>query len=152
MKNFTCLWTPLPTSEPQYTCPCCIRWASVHVKWNRVCMWCCPALLQQVFRVHVYLPSSECCREQLTDRMFLWTSSIGPGLWEILSLRSSASRAFFSFSCLACRDGSADVSVKGTEKQKRAYEQKQNTSRRECLFLQNEDWLLHFAENIRILL
>lgn len=50
----------------------------------------------------------------LTDRMFLCTSSMGPGLWEILSLRSSASRALFSCSCLACRDGSADVSAVDT--------------------------------------
>lgn len=62
----------------------------------------------------VYLPSGEVCRGQLTERMFLWTSSMGPGRWEILSLRSSASRARFSCSCLACREGSADVSVNDT--------------------------------------
>ncbi|TNN48830.1 hypothetical protein EYF80_040954 [Liparis tanakae] len=46
--------------------------------------------------------------------MFLCTSSMGPGRWEILSLRSSASRARFSCSCLACSDGSADVSAEHT--------------------------------------
>lgn len=64
--------------------------------------------------VCVCLPSIEFCRWQSTDRMFLWTSSMGPGRWEILSLRSSARRARFSWSCLACRDGSADVSVEDT--------------------------------------
>ena len=48
-----------------------------------------------------------------TGRMFLWTSSMGPGRWEILSLRSSASLALLSCSCLAWRDGSADVSAGG---------------------------------------
>lgn len=64
-----------------------------------------------VFKFQV--PSGE-STVQLTDRMFLWTSSMGPGLWEILSLRSSANRARFSCSCLACRDGSADVSAEVT--------------------------------------
>lgn len=70
-----------------------------------LCVYC--------IRQCVSIPSSECCRGQSrsTGRMFLWMSSIGPGLWEILSLRSSASLALFSCSCLACRDGSADVSV-----------------------------------------
>lgn len=50
-----------------------------------------------------------------TGRMFFSTSSMGPGRWAIFSLRSSASRALFSFSCLACRDGSAEVSARGRE-------------------------------------
>lgn len=52
-----------------------------------------------------------CLRLLWTGRMFLWMSSIGPGRWEILSFRSSARRARFSRSCLAWRDGSADVSI-----------------------------------------
>lgn len=50
-----------------------------------------------------------------TGRMFFSTSSMGPGLCAIFSLRSSASLALFSFSCLAWREGSADVSVRGRE-------------------------------------
>lgn len=50
-----------------------------------------------------------------TGRMFFSTSSMGPGLCAIFSLRSSASLALFSFSCLACREGSAEVSARGRE-------------------------------------
>lgn len=45
--------------------------------------------------------------------MFFSTSSMGPGLCAIFSLRSSASLALFSFSCLAWREGSAEVSTVG---------------------------------------
>lgn len=51
-----------------------------------------------------------CLMLEWTGRMFLWISSMGPGRWEILSFKSSASRALFSCSCLAWSDGSADVS------------------------------------------
>lgn len=50
-----------------------------------------------------------------TGRMFFSTSSMGPGLWAIFSLRSSASLALLSFSCLAWREGSAEVSARGKE-------------------------------------
>lgn len=50
-----------------------------------------------------------------TGRMFFSTSSMGPGLCAIFSLRSSASLALFSFSCLAWREGSAEVSARGRE-------------------------------------
>lgn len=46
-----------------------------------------------------------------TGKIFFSTSSIGPGLCAIFSLRSSASLALFSFSCLAWREGSAEVST-----------------------------------------
>lgn len=48
-----------------------------------------------------------------TGKMFFSTSSMGPGLCAIFSLRSSASLALFSFSCLAWREGSAEVSIVG---------------------------------------
>lgn len=51
-----------------------------------------------------------CLMLEWTGRMFLWISSMGPGRWEILSFKPSVRRAFFSRSCLAWRDGSADVS------------------------------------------
>lgn len=46
-----------------------------------------------------------------TGRMFFSTSSKGPGRWASFSFRSSASRALFNLSCVACSDGSATVSV-----------------------------------------
>lgn len=48
-----------------------------------------------------------------TGKIFFSTSSMGPGLCAIFSLRSSASLALFSFSCLAWREGSAEVSIVG---------------------------------------
>ena len=56
------------------------------------------------------LPMMACLMLEWMGRMFLWISSMGPGRWEILSFKSSASRALFSCSCLAWSDGSADVS------------------------------------------
>lgn len=50
-----------------------------------------------------------------TGRIFFSTSSSGPGLLAIFSLRSSASLALFSFICVACREGSACVSDKHRE-------------------------------------
>lgn len=59
------------------------------------------------------LPIMASFRLDSTGKMFFSTSSIGPGLCAIFSLRSSASLALFSFSCLACKEGSAEVSVPG---------------------------------------
>lgn len=74
-------------------------------------------------RVHTGQPSSSpmmaSFRLDSTGRIFFSTSSMGPGLCAIFSLRSSASLALFSFSCLAWREGSAEVSAcgKGGEKE-----------------------------------
>lgn len=59
------------------------------------------------------LPIMASFRLDSTGKMFFSTSSMGPGLCAIFSLRSSASLALFSFSCLACKEGSAEVSVQG---------------------------------------
>lgn len=42
--------------------------------------------------------------------MFLWIGSLGPGQWETLLFKTSARRALFSCSCLACSEASVDVS------------------------------------------
>jgi len=57
------------------------------------------------------LPIMASFRLDSTGKIFFSTSSMGPGLCAIFSLRSSASLALFSFSCLACKEGSAEVSV-----------------------------------------
>lgn len=59
------------------------------------------------------LPIIASFRLDSTGKMFFSTSSMGPGLCAIFSFRSSASLALFSFSCLACKEGSAEVSVWG---------------------------------------
>lgn len=56
------------------------------------------------------LPMMASFTSESTGRMFFSTNSIGPGLWAIFSLRSSARRALLSFICVACNDGSAWVS------------------------------------------
>lgn len=108
-------------SHMLFVCDCNVRACNLEVLTEFVCVLCAFQKLNNsawlVKCVCVHLPSGECCRGQLTDSMFLWTSSMGPGRWEILSLRSSANRARFSCSCLACREGSADVSVDNTEAQ-----------------------------------
>lgn len=59
-------------------------------------------------------PMMACLTVESTGRMFFSTSSMGPGLWAIFSLRLSASRARFSLIWVACSDGSAPVSGRET--------------------------------------
>lgn len=63
------------------------------------------------YRVGASSPMIASFRLDSTGRIFFSTSSMGPGLCAIFSLRSSASLALFSFSCLAWSEGSAEVST-----------------------------------------
>lgn len=77
--------------------------------WNHSHLWEMPSTLDPPLA----LPIMASFRLDSTGKMFFSTSSMGPGLCAIFSLRSSASLALFSFSCLACKEGSAEVSVWG---------------------------------------